>query len=211
MKSEKQQATQTIMSILRTIGETTADDLALIGAAIKSYQNEYLTKLKVKKILDRGVRCGFVRKHGRKYTLSDHRYETDVRKKKRAKKRATKTKNAKYTNKAKSEQTPESPETSPETPYQIPYPEDEDEEIDKRVTPELKTPERQRALQLRDQLLRTFRQRRARYAEVVRPKRVVKRGILRGPIDTVASAPNNNSRKIEGYRPRKIDLTSNEE
>lgn len=91
MDSEILLNTQIITSILHTIGDCTADELSSIGSAVTTgNSHNKLSKLKVQKILDRGVQHGFVEKYGKMYTLI--RSETDAGKRKKPMSKAKKLK-----------------------------------------------------------------------------------------------------------------------
>lgn len=86
MESENRN-TQIITSILRWIGGgVTEDELTSINAALNN-QSVNCSKFEVRRILDRGVKHGFVQRLGRKYSLSELQ-ETDTGKRKRKKSKA---------------------------------------------------------------------------------------------------------------------------
>ncbi len=206
--SEKED-TQTIMSILRNIDEATVDELALIGAAIRNSQN--FPKFKVQRILDRGVRCGFIRKdHERKYKLSDH-HETDGGKRKRAKKNKRKAKQAKRAKGNPSESDVETEEETESHGFVDDTPEPSTEERLQREQAKLRR-------LIRNVLDGNKRRRRGVAIRMIErlpsPSPVLKEGEVRNRkqknIRTEVAAPNRGGyRKIEGYRPRKIDFTVN--
>lgn len=182
---------------------------------LEKQDTQTVPKFKVRIMLDRGVRCGFITKNrGQQYSLG-YRDETDgVKRKRKMKSKIAKSKklkkaikNAKMVKKADSPWQVESlSEASDDS-----MPEASDESMSESSewdSPELSTNVRNEF----EKFKAGFRKRRADNAKKNRTKHVVARADDRTrpgqPITTVVSAPIRSIRRIKRYNPRTIDYNT---